>query len=294
MSWENQGRQEHGHFGHGTGSGAATDIGNLQNRIAWIAHASLMHLPRKEWHTEAATFDSQRTQRLQKAMVAWIGARSLNRAEFEKQFVGGSASDAAVDSLRAAAGTVRIATTHQDLGDASKHLADAMLSVGLNEWSGFLRDAADQADSYTPPAGNRVYAQLATNTATDASSGGSAATTASDGHYVASNPEQWSGRASVGTGNVCPWSSKQRAPLDRLSGGPVSRFKATQTSHEGRPSLPLTAMGIVPGTPRSIWGRTHTAFRSSISGIIATAVVASQASRVRTREPSALEISEEA
>ena len=59
-------------------------------------------------------------------------------------------------------------------------------------------------DSSTPPAGNRVYAQLATNTATDASSGGSAATAASDGHYVASNPEQWSGRASVGTGECVP------------------------------------------------------------------------------------------
>ncbi len=163
-----------------------------------------MRLPRKDWHIEAATFDSQRTQRLQKAMAAWIGARRLRRAEFGKQLVSGSASDAAVDSLRAAAEAVRTATTHRDLGDASKHLADAMLGIGLNRWSGFLRDAADQADSYTPPAGNRVYAQLATNTATDASSGGSAATAASEGRYVANNPEQWAGRASVGTGECVP------------------------------------------------------------------------------------------
>ncbi len=133
-----------------------------------------MQIPRKDWRNGAATFDAQRVERLQKAMVAWIGARSLSRAQFERQLVGRSASDAAVDSLRAAAEAVRTAKTHLDLGDASAHFANAMQGIGLNKWSGFLRDAADQVDTYTPPAGDRMYAQLTTNNATDANSSGGA------------------------------------------------------------------------------------------------------------------------
>lgn len=102
MSWETQGRQEHGWFGHGTGPGDATDIGGLADRIAWTAHASLMHMPRKEWRNGAATFDAPRVQRLQTAMAAWVGAHPLSRAEFERRLVGLPASDAAIDSLRAA------------------------------------------------------------------------------------------------------------------------------------------------------------------------------------------------
>ena len=46
-----------------------------------------------------------------------------------------------------------------------------MQGIGLSRWPGFLSDAAHLADTYTPPAGDRVYAQVATNTATDASPG---------------------------------------------------------------------------------------------------------------------------
>ncbi len=184
MSWEIQGRQEHGWFGHGTGPGGATDIGGLADRIAWTAHASLMHMPRKEWRNGAATFDGPRTQRLQTAMAAWIGARALSRVEFERRLVGLPASDAAIDSLRAAAEAVRTATTHQDLDHASAHLASAMQGIGLSRWPGFLGDAANLADTYTPPVGtppvgtppasDRVFAQAATSTATDAGPGAGA------------------------------------------------------------------------------------------------------------------------
>ena len=203
MSWEIQGRQEHGWFGHGMGPGGVADIGSLADRIAWTAHASLMGLPRQDWRNSAAAFDGERVQRLQTAMAAWIGARSLSRAEFEKRFVGPVVSDAAIDSLRASAEAVRTATTHHDLGVASTYLASAMQGVGLGRWPGFLRDAADKADT-APPAGGEVYAQLATNTASDASPGGAVAATSSSSAYVAENPEQWLGRPSVGTGECVP------------------------------------------------------------------------------------------
>ena len=132
----------------------------------------LSHEPaRKEWRNGAATFDAPRVQRLQTAMAAWIGARSLSRAEFERRLVGRPASDAAIDSLRAAAEAVRTATTHQDLDPASAYLASAMQGISLARWPGFLGDAANLADTYTPSAGDRVFAQAATNTATDASPG---------------------------------------------------------------------------------------------------------------------------
>ncbi len=104
-------------------------------------------------------------------MAAWIGARALSRAEFERRLVGLPASDAAIDSLRAAAEAVRTATTHHDIGVASAHLASAMQGIGLSRWPAFLGDAAHRADTYTPPAGGMVYTQMATNTATDASPG---------------------------------------------------------------------------------------------------------------------------
>ena len=194
----------HGYFGHGTSDQISGDLGDLQDRSAWVAHGSLMHIPRKDWHNSAATFDAQRVSRLQTAISAWIGARSLSRAEFERQLVSTSISDAAIDSLRAAADAICTAATHHDLSTASVHLADAMMEIGLDEWSEFLRDAADKAGSYTPPAGDRVCAQVATNTATDATAGGAAATASSQSPYVAHNPEQWDGRPSVGTGECVP------------------------------------------------------------------------------------------
>ena len=116
------------------------------------------------------TFDGRRMQQLQTAMAAWIAARSLSRTEFGRQLVGGSSNDAVIDGLRAAAEAVRTATTHQDLGDAATYLAAAMQGIGLSKWPGFLRDASERASGFTPPAGDRVFAQLATGTATDASS----------------------------------------------------------------------------------------------------------------------------
>ncbi len=186
MSWETQGRQEHGWFGHGMGPEGAADVGDLADRVAWTAHASLMDLPRQDWRSSAAAFDGERVQRLQTAMAAWIGARSLSRAGFEKRFVGSMISDAAIDSLRASAEAVRTATTHHDLGVASTHLASAMQGIGLSRWPGFLRDAASRADA-APPTSDGVRAQ-ATNTATSSGTTSSPnATTATPSAALASS-----------------------------------------------------------------------------------------------------------
>jgi hypothetical protein len=209
MSWEDQGRQERGWFGHGTTPATSKpsdaspdrvfDHGNYEPRIDAIAHTALMHMPRKERHRDVLSFDRQRLERLRKAMAAWISARSLSDSAFRQNLVSPSTSATAVKKLRAAAEGVRTATTHEDLAQVSANLASGVQSVGIDRWPGFLRDAAKRADSYQPARSPVVLAQAATsNTATDASPG------AAPGRYVADNPEKWAGRPSVGTGECVP------------------------------------------------------------------------------------------
>jgi len=74
-----------------------------------------------------------------------------------------------------------------------------MQNVGLDKRPGFLKDAAERADTYQPVRSSIVLAQAAVpNIAADASPG------AAPGGYIASNPEQWAGRPPVGTGECVP------------------------------------------------------------------------------------------
>lgn len=208
MSWEDQGRQERGWFGHGTTPATSKpsdaspdrvfDHGNYEPRIDAIAHTALMHMPRKERHRDVLSFDRQRLERLRNAMAAWISARSLSDFAFRQNLVSPSTSATAVKKLRAAAEGVRTATTHEDLAQASADLASGVQSVGIDRWPGFLRNAAKRADSYQPARSPVVLAQAATsNTATDASPG------AAPGGYVADNPEKWAGSPVSRHGRMC-------------------------------------------------------------------------------------------
>jgi len=113
MSWENQGRQYHMWFGHGTagsndklpkaGADPLFAAGNVELRIDAVAHGALMHVPRKDWHRFVLSFDRQRLERLRTAMTAWIGARSLSNAAFEAKLVDPLTSNNAIKEFRAAA-----------------------------------------------------------------------------------------------------------------------------------------------------------------------------------------------
>jgi len=187
MSWQDQGRQYHMWFGHGTaglkdkpskaGSEPMFEPGNTSQRIDAVAHGAMMHMPRKDWHRPVLSFDRERLERLRTAMTAWIGARALSNAAFEVKLVDPLTSETAVNAFRTAADGAQTAQSHEDLKDASGQLTAGMQSVGLDKWPGFLRDAADRAEAYQPDNGRVLLAQASSNTRTDASATGAASTT---------------------------------------------------------------------------------------------------------------------
>ncbi len=140
MSWEDQGRQAHGWFGHGTAVESQPEPifepAGLERRIDTVAHGAQMHLPRKDWHRSAIAFDGRRLEQIRRAMLAWVAARGFDDATFAARFADPRASDAAIQVLRAAADATRTATTHQGLMAASAQFAAGMLVVGLDRWPG--------------------------------------------------------------------------------------------------------------------------------------------------------------
>lgn len=243
MTWQDQGRQYHMWFGHGTagsknrpskaGADPMFEPGNFDKRMEAVAHGALMHMPRKDWHRTVVSFDRQRLERFRTAMTAWIGARSLSDASFGATLLAPSTSDVAIDALRGAATGALMAQSHEDLKGASGQLAVAMQDVGLEKWPGFLHDATIRAQAYQPGQGRVVLAQAVTNTVTDASPARTPAT-APPGRYVAPNPQQWVGQPSVGTGECVPL-------VQEATGTPLTR--------QWRPGVPVQGnTAIRPGT----------------------------------------------
>ena len=171
MSWEDQGRQDHEWFGHGTapprdkasegGADAMFNPGSFERRIDAIAHSALAHMPRADRRRDVVAFDRQRLARLRKVMTAWMDARCLSDAAFAERLVDPATGNAAVRKLRAAAEGVRTAATHNDLAEASANLAAAMQDIGLDKWAGFLSDAARRAEAAPPTERTIALAQLA-------------------------------------------------------------------------------------------------------------------------------------
>ena len=135
MTWQDQGRQQHMWFGHGTagskgkppepGADPMCEPGNFDKRIDAVAHSSLMHLPRAEWHRSAVSFDRGRLERLRAAMTTWIGARELSDAAFGARLLGPPTGDAVIKALRAAAEGALAAHSHEDLKEAAVRLRQA-------------------------------------------------------------------------------------------------------------------------------------------------------------------------
>jgi hypothetical protein len=107
MSWEDQGRQEHGWFGHGTAPAASKDATDkntfgpdgLAQRIQAVAYGALAALPPALRARAAAQYDAGNLARLTKAMTVWSKVTKLSDAEFADLFLGRPADDPVAGKL---------------------------------------------------------------------------------------------------------------------------------------------------------------------------------------------------
>jgi hypothetical protein len=164
MSWLDQGRQQHGWFGHGTAQEAeddgtedddATDSDlfgpdGLRQRISAVAYGAVAALPSALRARAAAPSAAGNLSRLTEVMPAWIGGDRLDQARFAGLFFGRAPDDPVVTELRGAVTGAETARSHADLRDAAGHLAQAMQTIGLDRWPRFLADAQERARDAAP------------------------------------------------------------------------------------------------------------------------------------------------
>jgi len=157
MSWEDQGRQEHGYFGHGTappktgeseGAGGdrfARTSAALDARIRGLGNGAIAGLPARLRYHYAALFPEPVLAQLTEAMRAWVQGLGLDRAEFAARFFGAGPNSPTVEHLREATRIVAGARTSADLMAAIDQLAAGMQAVGLDRWRRFLGEAQQRA-----------------------------------------------------------------------------------------------------------------------------------------------------
>ncbi len=234
MSWQDQGRQEHGWFGNGTsaGGGAPDD---LVERVGVIAHSVIEHLPRAGRGRAAAAFDDRALSRLRPLIEAWGRAESMSRDAFRQSFLDPGTSDMTVDALRDAARLTTLAKTDDERLAAGAALADAMQRVGLHRWARFLADAAARAHAAAigDSPSHHQLAQLIEPGIEPEVGGGTDAGAQAAG-YVGDNPRQWIGQRQVGNGECV-------ALVQRATGAP-------RTSEWRQGPLVQGDMNIAPGT----------------------------------------------
>ena len=101
MSWEDQGRQYHMWFGHGTAAdkgkkaapGSSAVGQSTADRVLALAYGALASLPATRRAQAEAQYNNGTLPRLKEAMTAWLRATALNQAAFASQLFGRSADD---------------------------------------------------------------------------------------------------------------------------------------------------------------------------------------------------------
>ena len=153
MSWEDQGRQYHMWFGHGTAGNKAAKaapgssvIGqSIADRVLALAYGALASLPAAQRRQAEAQYHNGTLPRLKEAMTAWLRATALNQTAFASRLFGRSADNPVVRNLHSAALRAATATTHDDFWEAAGKLAQAMEAVGIDRWPHFVAEAQQRA-----------------------------------------------------------------------------------------------------------------------------------------------------
>jgi len=152
LSWEDQGRQERGWFGHGTGpanstdaSGAGARSDHAAQRIQAIAYGAIAALPRSLRKRAETQHDAGSLSRLAEVMTAWSDGAKLGEAEFAERFFGRDADDPVAEALHGTARAVSPTSDRAAVQQAAEQLAAAMQTIGLDRWQRFLADARQRA-----------------------------------------------------------------------------------------------------------------------------------------------------
>jgi hypothetical protein len=97
VAWQDQGRQEHGWFGHGTAPQDYVDdatndslfgAGGLEARIQAVAYGAVAALPSALREQAATLFDATHLAQLTETMKVWIRGARLDQAQFAALFFG--------------------------------------------------------------------------------------------------------------------------------------------------------------------------------------------------------------
>jgi len=162
MSWEDQGRQDHGEFGHGTSAHPAgyrtDDESELSKNAFQVSHCIVASLPQKlRQRAESQKEHSGTARRLRETLVAWAKGRRLNDDAFARVFFDRTADNPVEVKLRKDA----LATAAGDIRGAAANVAEVIQHLGLDNWPRFLADAeiraqapntvAEVAQSQAPP-----------------------------------------------------------------------------------------------------------------------------------------------
>jgi hypothetical protein len=160
MGWEDQGRQEHGWFSHGTSGksgtppesgGSGERVPDLGDRIRFTAFAALGRLPPAARPLFEARLNGGGLERLQQAATAWAAAAGLPLTEFQRRLLDGTGGAPVAALLHRVARTIAQASGTDDLSPAVVALADAVQRVGVESWPRFVRAAAERAGEPAKP-----------------------------------------------------------------------------------------------------------------------------------------------
>ena len=148
MSWQDQGRQEHGWFGHGHGfaiRGHDPDVEGAELRARAKAAFSFALEELRGIAGAASIPYREARETLGELVPRWAGDATSPPNDFRQRWFGPDADPLEAWGMQRVALAVRTADTYSELRQAGAELSAAMKAVGLPAVRGFLRAAQARA-----------------------------------------------------------------------------------------------------------------------------------------------------
>lgn len=147
-NWEQQGRQEHDWFGHGTSvqpgeTGQAGQSGeeSVKKQAESIIHGVTGHLPAERRKAYESYLAHGGRLALTRILVAWAKSATSGRDDFRDRFLPPTASDRLAEHLRKVAGNVSGTGTEDKSRESITNLSMAVSIVGIDRFPRFIAEA---------------------------------------------------------------------------------------------------------------------------------------------------------